>query len=112
MSVAHPLHLPACRFLHKMVQEGLLEPTESKDAYKVSAFCLKYVEQCCSGLAFQLVSNAAARQVWGVCVAATVLCIGISALLCTAEVSILAMCSTLEMHRLPGMLQSRSYITP
>jgi hypothetical protein len=24
------------RFLQKMVQEGLLEPTESKDAYRVS----------------------------------------------------------------------------
>ena len=25
------------RFLQKMVQEGLLEPTESKDAYRVSS---------------------------------------------------------------------------
>lgn len=26
-----------CRYLHKMVKEGLLEPTESRDAYKVTA---------------------------------------------------------------------------
>lgn len=36
MPVTQTYAMPACRFLHQMVQEGLLEPTESKDAYKVS----------------------------------------------------------------------------